>query len=173
MGVIFAAKSSLLSLSQRSLPAAPPLTISKCEHSTSAIRGRALPPMASPLPAISHDRQHGGDAGAVHSDDTGSRRLGSERTLPLEDSIQSSNFDHHSCGDLIAVGEGIGGHRGAPGGVRCLPIIFSILSSENTSSSKRAALRCCRTMRVGVQIQNAWFAEHPRKRSDGGHPHQP
>jgi NAD(P)H-flavin reductase/ferredoxin len=25
-------------------------------------------------------------------------------------------------------------------------------------------------MRVGVQIQNAWFAEHPRKRSDGGSP---
>src|SRR2546429_9989133 len=25
-------------------------------------------------------------------------------------------------------------------------------------------------MRVGVQIQYAWFAEHPRKRGDGGSP---
>jgi hypothetical protein len=32
-----------------------------------------------------------------------------------KDSTQSSNFDHHSCGDLEAAGEGIVGYRGAPG----------------------------------------------------------
>lgn len=34
-----------------------------------------------------------------------------------KDSTQSSNFDHHSCGDLATAGEGIVGYRGAPGEV--------------------------------------------------------
>ena len=32
-----------------------------------------------------------------------------------KDSTQSSNFDHHSCGDLVTAGESIVGYCGAPG----------------------------------------------------------
>jgi hypothetical protein len=52
-----------------------------------------------------------------------------------KDSAQSSNFDHHSCGDLVTAGEGIVGYCGAPGVV----LAHNLLNLEFSKYRQRKA----------------------------------
>lgn len=52
-----------------------------------------------------------------------------------KDSAQSSNFDHHSCGDLVTAGEGIVGYRGARGVV----LAHNLLNLEFSKYRQRKA----------------------------------
>jgi hypothetical protein len=89
------------------------------------------------------------------------------RSARCEHSIQSSNFVPHRVVTWGRSGEGIGGYRGAPGVGVCLESSQSRV--QQVPAAQRARLfGYCRTMRVVFRPQNAWFAEHPRKRSDGG-----
>jgi hypothetical protein len=93
-------------LSQRSLRAASPLMTSRWRRSTSAIRGRTLPPMTSPLPADISRTDH--EIGEVRfaSPPVVLKRYG---IAPIgarnehccwKNSLQSSNFEPHSYDDL-------------------------------------------------------------------------
>ena len=61
-------------------------------------------------------------------------RLGTNITA-RKDSTQSSNFDHHSCGDLVMAEEGIVGYRGAPGVV----LAHNLLNLEFSKYRQRKA----------------------------------
>lgn len=52
-----------------------------------------------------------------------------------KESAQSSNFDHHSCGDLVTAGESIVGYCGAPGVV----LAHNLLNLEFSKYRQRKA----------------------------------